>query len=52
MPTVLVFQVDVAFQEAAQLALALDNNEAEFIPETITLSPTTAATPKKSSGCC
>lgn len=45
-------QVDVAFQEAAQLALALDNNEAEFIPETITLSPTTPAAPKKASGCC
>lgn len=45
-------QVDVAFMQAATLALSQDNAEADFIPETIDLTP--AAAPKKSSkgGCC
>ena len=44
-------QVDVAFMQAATLSLAADNGEADFIPETIDLTPQTAPT-KKSSGCC
>mmetsp|Transcript_38173 Transcript_38173/g.65940 ORF Transcript_38173/g.65940 Transcript_38173/m.65940 type:complete len:208 (+) Transcript_38173:102-725(+) len=44
-------QVDATFQEAAQLALSLDNEPADYIPDTITLSaPTQSA--KKSTGCC
>jgi len=45
-------QVDVAFQQAAQLALAQENTDADFIPETINLTP---QAPKKSSSggsCC
>jgi len=32
-------QVDVAFQEAARIALSQDSAEADFIPETIDLTP-------------
>lgn len=45
-------QVDVAFQEAAQLALSLENNEADFIPDTITLAPQSAPAKTKSKACC
>ena len=45
-------QVDVAFLQAATLALSQDNAEADFIPETIDLSPQTLKPEKKSSGCC
>ena len=44
-------QVESAFQEAAQFALAQENTDADYIPETINLNtpqPTTAG--KK--GCC
>jgi Ras-related protein Rab-7A len=44
-------QVDVAFMQCATLALSQDSAEADFIPETIDLTPAKAA-PKKSSSCC
>lgn len=44
-------QVDVAFQQCATLALSQDSAEADFIPETIDLTPAKPA-PKKSSSCC
>ena len=46
-------QVDAAFLETATLALAADNAEADFIPDTINLAPPSA--PKRRSGgssCC
>ena len=45
-------QVDVAFLQAATLALSQDNAEADFIPETIDLSPQALKPQKQSSGCC
>jgi hypothetical protein len=44
--------VDVAFLQAATLSLAADSGEADFIPETIDLTPQAKPGAKKSSGCC
>ena len=44
-------QVESAFQEAAQFALAQENTDADYIPETINLNtPQPTAAGKK--GCC
>lgn len=45
-------QVDAAFLQAATLALSKDGAEADFIPETIDLTPAKSAPKPKSSGCC
>eukprot|EP00617_Octactis_speculum_P003894 CAMPEP_0185778624 /NCGR_PEP_ID=MMETSP1174-20130828/93048_1 /TAXON_ID=35687 /ORGANISM="Dictyocha speculum, Strain CCMP1381" /LENGTH=210 /DNA_ID=CAMNT_0028467413 /DNA_START=41 /DNA_END=673 /DNA_ORIENTATION=+ len=47
-------QVDAAFQEAAMLALSLENNEADYIPDTITLSqpPPSSGRSSVKSSCC
>ncbi|KAJ8598174.1 hypothetical protein CTAYLR_007359 [Chrysophaeum taylorii] len=44
-------QVEAAFQEAAQLALAQENTEADFLPETINLGQPTPSHTTKSSCC-
>jgi len=44
-------QVDVAFVQAATQALSADTGEADFVPETISLTPATPAK-KQSSSCC
>ena len=45
-------QVDAAFLETATLALAADNQEADFIPDTINLAPPSAPKRRTSSSCC
>ena len=45
-------QVEAAFQEAAQLALAQENTEADFLPETINLGATPASGGVAKSSCC
>lgn len=45
-------QVEAAFQEAAQLALAQENTEADFLPETINLGQAPRGPPTTKSSCC
>lgn len=46
------FQVEAAFQEAAQLALAQENTEADFLPETINLGQAPVGGHTAKSSCC
>jgi len=45
-------QVEAAFQEAAQLALAQENTEADFLPETINLGQAPVGGHTAKSSCC
>lgn len=45
-------QVEAAFQEAAQLALAQENTEADFLPETINLGQAPVGSHTAKSSCC
>jgi len=45
-------QVEAAFQEAAQLALAQENTEADFVPETINLGRAAPPVHTTKSSCC